>query len=82
MTLAGLRKAHRVLEISAGTGQLTLSLARRGFRLTAIERGTNLARLLTKNIAPFPQATIVVADFDKWARNFDPGFALNIDPPG
>ena len=66
MALTGLRKTHRVLEIGAGTGQLTLSLARQGFRLIAIERGTNLARLLAKNIAPFPQATVVVADFDKW----------------
>jgi SAM-dependent methyltransferase len=41
-------------------------LARQGFGLIAIERGANLARVLAKNIAPFPQVTIIVADFDKW----------------
>jgi len=66
VALAGLRKAHRVLEIGAGTGQLTVSLARQGVRLIAIERGANLARLLAKNVAPFPQVATVVADFDEW----------------
>ena len=59
MALTGLRKTHRVLEIGAGTGQLTLSLARQGFRLIAIERGTNLARLLAKNIAPSPRRLLL-----------------------
>jgi SAM-dependent methyltransferase len=66
VALTGLRKTHRVLEIGAGTGQLTFSLARQGFQLTALERGANLARLLANRMAPFPQVTVVVADFDTW----------------
>jgi SAM-dependent methyltransferase len=74
VALMALPKTHRVLEIGAGTGQLTVSLARQGFGLIALERGANLARLLTKNTAAFPQVTTVVADFDKWdmpAGQFD-----------
>jgi SAM-dependent methyltransferase len=66
VALTRLRKTHRVLEVGAGTGQLTLALAKQGFQLTALERGANLARLLANNVAPFPQVTTVVADFDKW----------------
>lgn len=61
-----LRKAHRVLEIGAGTGQLTMSLAEQGCPLVAVERGANLARLLAKNVAQFPHVNIVVANFDEW----------------
>jgi SAM-dependent methyltransferase len=66
IALTRLQETHRVLEIGAGTGQLTVSLARQGIRLIVVERGANLARVLAQNVAAFPQVTIVVADFDKW----------------
>lgn len=62
----GLQHTHRVLEIGAGTGQLTVFLAEQGVRLVALERGPNLARLLAGNVAPFPRVRAVVADFDEW----------------
>ena len=62
----GLRGTKPVLEIGSGTGQLTVSLAKQGLALVAIERGPNLAPLLAKRLAPFSSASIVVADFDDW----------------
>jgi SAM-dependent methyltransferase len=74
IALMALPATHRVLEVGAGTGQLTASLARRGMRVTAIERGANLARLLAHNVAAFSNVSTIVADFDKWdvqADQFD-----------
>ena len=59
--------ARDALEIGPGTGQLTVSLAEHGFDLVAIERGPNLARLLTRNVAQFANVTTVIADFDDWS---------------
>jgi len=56
----------RILEIGCGTGQLTAPLAARGYRITAVELGENLALLAKRNLAPFPNATVVCADFETW----------------
>jgi len=63
---AALREASTALEIGAGTGQLTVSLARQGMQLVVVERGANLVRMLAQNVAAFPQVKTVVADFDNW----------------
>ncbi len=41
--LAGLRPGDHLLEVGCGTGQATLPLARRGFRVTCVELGAGLA---------------------------------------
>ena len=56
----------RILEIGCGTGQLTAPLAARDYAITAVELGENLARLAKRNLAPFPNATVVCADFETW----------------
>lgn len=48
--LAGLERGDQVLEIGCGTGQLTRSLLARGLRVTAIEPGTQLARLAQQRL--------------------------------
>ena len=55
-----------ILEIGCGTGQLTKSLAERGYRITAIELGQNLSQRAARNLSPFPSATVVHADFETW----------------
>lgn len=64
--LAELRPNARVLEIGAGTGQLTIPLAQRGLTLTAVELGPNLAALLRRKLASFSHADVLNADFDDW----------------
>jgi SAM-dependent methyltransferase len=61
--MAGLRPGSRVLEIGPGTGKATVSLAGRGYRVTGVELGADLAAVARRNV---PQAEIVVADFEQW----------------
>ena len=55
-----------MLEIGSGTGQATLPLAERQYRITAIELGLNLAVVARRKLAHFPNVTIVVAAFEDW----------------
>jgi SAM-dependent methyltransferase len=70
----------RVLEIGCGTGHATLSLARRGCRVTSVELGSNLARIARVKLAQFPLVQIVNAPFEEWradGERFDIAFAAN-----
>lgn len=64
--VAGLGPGCRVLEVGAGTGKATLPLAERGCRITAVERGTDLAAVARRNLAGFDSVEIVTADFETW----------------
>jgi SAM-dependent methyltransferase len=71
---AGLAAGARLLELGAGTGQATLGLARRGYRVVALEPGENLARIARERLAAFPGAEVVVSTFEAWplpAERFD-----------
>ena len=67
-TLVELSKARAgadVLEIGPGTGKLTVPLAERGFRITAIEPGARMANLLARRVARFPDVRIVRSTFEE-----------------
>ena len=66
VTLAGLGEGARVLEIGCGTGQATLPLAERGFEVTCIELGEQLAAVARRKLAPFANVKIVNANFETW----------------
>jgi len=55
-----------VLEIGPGPATLTVDLARRGYRVLAVELGRNLARVARERLAPSPGQQVVVADFHRW----------------
>ena len=67
VALCGLRPGDRVLEIGCGTGQLSVDLAARGLDITAVELGPALAAVARRNLAPFPQARVVVGAFEEFA---------------
>jgi SAM-dependent methyltransferase len=69
--LAGIRAGSRVLEIGCGTGQATVPLAERGC-VVAVELGTNLAAVATRNLAAFPNARVVVSSFEDWLLPEEP----------
>ncbi|MCO1658027.1 class I SAM-dependent methyltransferase [Pseudonocardia humida] len=71
LRLAGVGPDDRVLEIGCGTGQLTVPLAARGLRVTAIEPGPDLARVARRNLAAHPMAEVVVGAFEEVA--LEPG---------
>jgi len=69
-TLIGLARLapdqDEILEIGCGTGKATIPLARRGFRITAVELGAALAAEARRNLAAFQRVTVVNADAERW----------------
>jgi len=63
------RPGAELLEIGCGTGKATVSLAERGYRITCVELGDQLAAIARRNLARFPAVEVVVADFETWPVN-------------
>ena len=61
---AGLERSDQVLEIGCGTGQLTRSLLARGFRVTAIEPGAQLAGLAQQRLRGAGELELVNTRFE------------------
>ena len=86
--LTGVGSGDQLLEIGCATGKATLAFARRGFRITCIEPGSNLAAAARKNLASYEQVRIVEAPFEDWqlpdGMRFDLAFAATawhwVDP--
>jgi SAM-dependent methyltransferase len=55
-----------ILEIGPGSGKATVPLAERGFMITAIELGPDLADRARANLAGFPDVTVVNSSFEDW----------------
>lgn len=64
VSLSGIPPGGGVLEIGCGTGQATLPFARRGFRILCVELGDNLAAVARRNLASYPRAEVLTADFE------------------
>src|SRR5215470_14160852 len=62
---ARLQPDAHLLEIAPGTGQATLPLARRGYHITAVELGANMARVAQANLKDYPQVEIINASFEE-----------------
>jgi SAM-dependent methyltransferase len=70
--LAGIGPGSRVLEIGPGTGQATVPLAERGYRVVAVELGAQLAAVARRNLARFPTVEVVTAAFEDWSLPPEP----------
>ena len=74
ITVTGLTPGDRLLEVGCATGKATLPLARRGFRITCIELGPDLAAAARRNLAGLG-ADIIEGRFEDWqpasAEQFD-----------
>ena len=68
IAVAGLRVGDHLLEIGCATGKATLPLAERGFRITCVELGAQLAAVARRNLAGFPRVVIVDGRFEDWAN--------------
>jgi SAM-dependent methyltransferase len=87
ITVTGLTPGDRLLEVGCATGKATLPLARRGFRITCIELGPDLAAAARRNLAGLG-ADIIEGRFEDWqpasAEQFDLVYAATawnwIDP--
>lgn len=61
---AGLGAGDGLLEIGCASGKATLPLARRGFHITCVEPGPELATVARRNLASFPEVDVVQSTFE------------------
>ena len=66
LALGGMAPDGRILEIGCGTGQLTRELARRGYRILALEPGPSLCALASVRLAEFPRVELMPLTFEAW----------------
>lgn len=69
---AGAAHGARVLEIGCGTGQATVALAERGYRVVAVELGSAMADVARRNLAGFDSVEVVTAAFEDWPLPDEP----------
>jgi SAM-dependent methyltransferase len=65
-----------LLEIGCATGKATLPLAARGFRITCLELGDNLATAATQNLAAYPDVKVIRTTFEEWEPEAGDRFPL------
>ncbi len=65
VALAGLTPGDELLEVGCATGKATRPLARRGYRITCVELGTELAAVARQNLAG-SGVEVVQAAFERW----------------
>ena len=62
--LTGVPAGGDILEIGCGTGQATLPLAERGYHITCVELGAELAALARRNLATYQQVEVRTGAFE------------------
>jgi SAM-dependent methyltransferase len=67
-----LPEGGRILEVGCGTGQATIPLARRGFRVHAVELSSTLAEVARRNFRPYPGIHVVEGAFEDFLPPADP----------
>ena len=67
-----LTPGSRVVEAAPGTGQATRSMAERGWRVTAVELGPELAAATRRRVADVGQVEVVVGAFEAWVPPAEP----------
>jgi SAM-dependent methyltransferase len=65
-SLAHLPAAARIVEIGCGTGQATLPLAERGYQITCIELGRQLAAVARRKLTSFQNVVVINESFERW----------------
>jgi SAM-dependent methyltransferase len=65
VTLTGLAPGDHLIEVGCATGKATRPMAQRGFRITGVELGTELAAIARQNLAGF-DVEVVRSQFEEW----------------
>jgi SAM-dependent methyltransferase len=65
IAVTGLAPGGRLLEVGCATGKATLPLARRGFRISCVELGANLAAVARRNLAGL-DVDVTEGRFEEW----------------
>jgi SAM-dependent methyltransferase len=64
--LTAAQVGDHILEIGCGTGQMTVPLAERGLRVTALEPGADLAAIARAKLAAYPDTEVVERRFEDY----------------
>lgn len=72
VTVTNLPEDAKLLEIGPGTGQATASLAKRGYTISAIELGDDLAEVARQELKEYPNVKILTGSFED--AEFPPTF--------
>ncbi len=64
--LSALAPGADLLEVGCGTGKATRQLGRRGYPVTCLEPGPNLAAVARAKLAGFPDVNVVPTSFETW----------------
>ena len=70
--VSGVPPEGQILEIGCGTGQATVPLARRGYRILCVELGESLAAAAQRNLAAYPQVEVYTGAFEAWPAEETP----------
>lgn len=74
--VTGIRPGDRLLEVGPATGKATAGLADRGFQITGVELGADLAAAADRRFARSQNVTIVHDNFETWSPPDVTRFAL------
>ncbi len=66
ITYTGLQPGDRILEVGSGTGKATALLAGRGYSITCLEPGRNLAAVAARKFIHLPEIRFEYARFEDW----------------
>ncbi len=75
ITATDLTQASRLLEVGSATGKATLPLVRRGFDVTCIEPGHDLARIARQNLSGYA-VRVIESRFEQWQPRHGEVFEL------
>jgi ubiquinone/menaquinone biosynthesis C-methylase UbiE len=64
--ISQIKKGDKVLEIGCGTGQLTMDFIKKGYAITAIEKGKSLSAITANKIKPYGIGQIIHSKFEEW----------------
>ncbi len=64
--LADLRSSDHLLEIGCATGTATRALAERGYRITCVELGGELAAAAQRNLSDYPMVDVLQGSFETY----------------
>jgi len=70
ISVAGLSKKDKILEIGCGKGRFSIPLLKRGYKLTCVDFSTELLEEFKKNISSGMKVKLINDDFTKIYKNF------------